>query len=97
MEVLQKVFDRRQGKQPTLFLSVISKVLANRKIISAPIKRMERPRYPNPQLLTGLPEKWAQAAKYWYRKCQVHAARPNTKLLLSSVCWSMAGRDASRD
>jgi hypothetical protein len=41
VEVLQKVFDRRRGRHPTFFLSVISKVLANRKIISAPIKRMD--------------------------------------------------------
>ena len=64
VKVLQKVFDRRQGTNPTFFLSAVSKVLANRRIISAPIKRMERPRYPNPQLLTGVPEKWALAAKY---------------------------------
>jgi len=70
VEVLQKVFDRRQGKNPTFFLSAVSKVLANRKIISAPIKRMERPRYPNPQLLTGVPVKWAQAAKYWFENAR---------------------------
>ena len=70
VEVLQKVFDRRQGKNHTFFLSAVSKVLANRKIISAPIKRMERPRYPNPQLLTGVPEKWAQAAKYWFENAR---------------------------
>src|SRR2546425_12540048 len=66
----QKVFDRRQGKNPTFFLSAVSKVLATRKIISAPIKRMERPRYPNPQLLMGVPEKWAQAAKYWFENAR---------------------------
>ena len=45
VEALQKVFDRRPGKNRTIFLSAVSKVLANREIISAPIKRMERPRY----------------------------------------------------
>ncbi len=65
LEVLEKVRERRTSKAKAHYLSVVSKVLANRKIISAPIMRMERPRYPNPHLLTGVPEKWAQAAKYW--------------------------------
>src|SRR5467141_4885524 len=65
-ELLQKVLQRRQKKTSTLYLSAISKVLANRKIISAPIMRMERPRHPNPHLLTEVPEKWARAATYWF-------------------------------
>jgi hypothetical protein len=89
VEVLQKVFDRRQGRHPTFFLSVISKVLANRKIISAPIKRMERPRYPNPQLLTGVPEKWAQAAKYWFENARYtrRVRTQNYYFLLSVGRW----------
>jgi hypothetical protein len=72
------VFDRRPGRNRTLFLSVVSKVVANRKIISAPIKRMERPRYPNPHLLTGIPEKWAKAAKYWFENAR-HTWRVRTQ------------------
>ena len=64
-ELLQKVLQRRQKKTSTLYLSAVSKVLAHRKIISAPVMRMERPRHPNPHLLKGVPEKWVQSAKYW--------------------------------
>jgi len=64
-------------------------VLANRKIISAPIMRMERPRHPNPHLMTGVPEKWAQAAKYCSKMPGIRA-RPKSKLLLSADAGSMA-------
>jgi integrase len=64
-EVLQKVMQRRGRKNNTLYLSAVSKVLAHRKIISAPVMRVERPRHPNPNLLKGVPEKWVQAASYW--------------------------------
>jgi integrase len=64
-EVLQKVMQRRGRKNNTLYLSAVSKVLAHRKIISAPVMRVERPRHPNPHLLEGVPEKWVRAANYW--------------------------------
>lgn len=64
-EVLQKVMQRRGRKNSTLYLSAVSKVLAHRKIISAPVMRVERPRHPNPHLLEGVPEKWVRVAKYW--------------------------------
>ncbi len=35
-------------------------------IISAPIMRMKNGARPNPHLQDGIPEKWAQSAKYWY-------------------------------
>jgi len=40
--------------------------LASRGIISAPIMRMDKPKRANPELTAGVPEKWVQAAKYWY-------------------------------
>ncbi len=86
VDALQKVFDRRPGKNRTIFLSAVSKVLANRKIISAPIKRMERPRYPNPHLLTGIPEKWAQAAKYWFENAR-HTWRVRTQNYYFFSLW----------
>jgi integrase len=65
-ELLYKVQQRRLSNASTWCLSVISKVLASRGIISAPIMRIDKRRCPNPELMAGIPEKWAQAAKYWY-------------------------------
>lgn len=65
VEVLERVMQRRARKNNSLYLSAISKVLAHRKIISAPVMRMERRRYPNPHLLKGVPEPWLEAANYW--------------------------------
>src|SRR5258706_9461640 len=73
-ELLQKVQQRRQKKKTsTLYLAAVSKVLAHRKIISAPVMRMERPRHPNPHLLKGVPEKWVQSAKYWRENARYSA------------------------
>jgi len=72
-ELLQKVQQRRQKKTSTLYLAAVSKVLAHRKIISAPVMRMQRPRHPNPHLLKGVPEKWVQAAKYWRENARYSA------------------------
>ena len=72
-DVLQKVMQRRGRKNNTLYLSAVSKVLAHRKIISAPVMRVERPRHPNPHLLEGVPEKWVQAAKYWRENARYSA------------------------
>ena len=72
-EVLQKVMQRRGKKNNTLYLSAVSKVLAHRKIISAPVMRVERPRHPNPNLLKGVPEKWVQAASYWRENARYSA------------------------
>ena len=65
VEVLERVMQQRARKNNSLYLSAISKVLAHRKIISAPVMRMERRRYPNPHLLKGVPEPWLEAANYW--------------------------------
>jgi integrase len=73
-EVVQKVMQRRGRKNNTLYLSAVSKVLAHRKIISAPVMRVERPRHPNPHLLEGVPEKWVRAANYWRENAR-HSAR----------------------
>jgi len=72
-EVLQKVMQRRGRKNNTLYLSAVSKVLAHRKIISAPVMRVERPRHPNPHLLEGVPEKWIWAANYWRENARYSA------------------------
>jgi integrase len=72
-EVLQKVMQRRGRKNNTLYLSAVSKVLAHRKIISAPVMRVERPRHPNPHLLEGVPEKWVRAANYWRENARYSA------------------------
>jgi hypothetical protein len=48
-------------------------VLAHRKIISAPVMRVERPRHPNPHLLEGVPEKWVRAANYWRENARYSA------------------------
>src|SRR5258708_39179585 len=50
----------------TWCLAALSKVLAGKGIISAPIMRMKTAARPNPHLQDGVPEKWAQSAKYWY-------------------------------
>jgi hypothetical protein len=85
-ELLQKVQQRRQKKSGTLYLAAVSKVLAHRKIISAPVMRMQRPRHPNPHLLTGVPEKWVQAAKYWRENARYSArVRQATYYLLLTV------------
>jgi len=85
-ELLQKVQQRRQKKTSTLYLAAVSKVLAHRKIISAPVMRMQRPRHPNPHLLTGVPEKWIQAAKYWRENARYSArVRQATYYLLLTV------------
>jgi len=85
-ELLQKVQQRRQKKTSTLYLAAVSKVLAHRKIISAPVMRMQRPRHPNPHLLTGVPEKWVQAAKYWRENARYSArVRQATYYLLLTV------------
>jgi integrase len=85
-ELLQKVQQRRQKKTSTLYLAAVSKVLAHRKIISAPVMCMQRPRHPNPHLLTGVPEKWVQAAKYWRENARYSArVRQATYYLLLTV------------
>jgi hypothetical protein len=85
-ELLQKVQQRRQKKTSTLYLAAVSKVLAHRKIISAPVMRMERPRHPNPHLLKGGPEKWILAAKYWRENARYSArVRQATYYLLLTV------------
>jgi integrase len=85
-ELLQNVQQRRQKKTSTLYLAAVSKVLAHRKIISAPVMRMQRPRHPNPHLLTGVPEKWVQAAKYWRENARYSArVRQATYYLLLTV------------
>lgn len=66
LELLQTVERRRVSATSTWCLSVPSKVLASRGIISAPIMRMDKPKRANPELTAGVPEKWVQAAKYWY-------------------------------
>jgi integrase len=66
LELLQTVERRRVSATSTWCLSVLSKVLASRGIISAPIMRMNKPKRANPELTAGVPEKWAEAAKYWY-------------------------------
>src|SRR5882724_311774 len=82
----QKVQQRRQKKTSTLYLAAVSKVLAHRKIISAPVMRMQCPRHPNPHLLTGVPEKWVQAAKYWRENARYSArVRQATYYLLLTV------------
>ena len=70
-EVLQKVMQRRGRKNNTLYLSAVSKVLAHRKIISAPVMRVERPRHPNPHLLEGVPEKVGPGGEVLARKCPI--------------------------
>lgn len=84
-EVLQKIQQRRQSHRSTFYLSAVSKVLAYRKIISAPVMRMERPRHPNPHLLTGIPEKWAEAAKYWFENAR-HTWRVRTQNYYFLLC-----------
>jgi hypothetical protein len=85
-ELLQRVQQRRQKKTSTLYLAAVSKVLAHRNIISAPVMRMQRPRHPNPHLLTGVPEKWVQAAKYWRENARYSArVRQATYYLLLTV------------
>ena len=66
LEVLQEVQRRRVAPASTWCLSVISRVLASRGIIDAPILRMDKRKCPNPELMAGIPEKWAQAAEHWY-------------------------------
>jgi integrase len=66
LELLQTVERRRVSATSTWCLSVLSKVLASRGIISGPIMRMDKPKRANPELTAGVPEKWVQAAKYWY-------------------------------
>ena len=66
LELLQTVERRRVSATSTWCLSVLSKVLASRGIISAPIMRMNKPKRANPELTAGVPEKWVQAAKYWH-------------------------------
>jgi integrase len=65
-ELLYKVQQRRLSNASTWCLSVISKVLASRGIISVPLMRIDKRRCPNPELMAGIPGKWAKAAKYWY-------------------------------
>jgi hypothetical protein len=57
---------RRLSRVSTWCLSALSKVLASRGIVSAPIVRMDKRKYANPHSTVGVPEKWAQAAIYWY-------------------------------
>jgi len=96
-ELLQKVLQRRQKKTSTLYLSAVSKVLAHRKIISAPVMRMERPRHPNPHLLKGVPEKWVQSAKYWRENARLQRAGPASDLLLPAYGGTLAGSETPDD
>ena len=66
LELLQTVERSRVSATSTWCLAVLSKILASRGIISAPIMRMDKPKRANPELTAGVPEKWAQAAKYWH-------------------------------
>jgi hypothetical protein len=85
-EVLETVMQRRIRKNNSLYLSAISKVLAHRKIISAPVMRMERRRHPNPHLLKGVPEEWLEAANYWRENAHyTHRVRQATYYLLLAV------------
>jgi len=92
LELLQKVQQRRGSKTSSHYLSAISKVLANRKIISAPIMRMERPRHPNPHLLTEVPEKWARAATYWFENARhsLRVRKANYYFVLTLGRWLAA-------
>jgi hypothetical protein len=66
LEVLQDIQLRRVSPASTWCLAVLSKILASRGIIPFAIMRMDKPKRANPELMAGIPEKWAQAAKYWY-------------------------------
>jgi integrase len=86
VEVLETVMQRRIRKNNSLYLSAISKVLAHRKIISAPVMRMERRRHPNPHLLKGVPEEWLEAANYWRENAHyTRRVRQATYYLLLAV------------
>jgi len=65
-ELIESVARRRVTPMGTWCLAALSKVLAGKGIISAPIMRMKTGARPNPHLQDGVPEKWAQSAKYWY-------------------------------
>jgi len=65
-ELIETVARRRVTPMGTWCLAALSKVLAGKGIISAPIMRMKNGARPNPHLQDGVPEKWAQSAKYWY-------------------------------
>src|SRR2546429_4914521 len=66
LELFETVERRRASPMSTWCLAALSKILAVRGIIPAPIMRMNKPRPANPRLKEGVPEQWIQAAKYWY-------------------------------
>jgi integrase len=66
LELLETVERRRVSPMSTWCLAALSKILAGRGIIPVPIMRMNKPRPANPRLTEGVPERWVQAAKYWY-------------------------------
>ncbi len=66
LELLKTVERRRVSSVSTWCLTALSKILASRGIISAPMMRMDKRKGTNPHSTTGVPEKWAQAARYWH-------------------------------
>ena len=66
LELFETVERRRASPMSTWCLAALSKILAVRGIIPAPIMRMNKPRPANPRLKEGVPDQWIQAAKYWY-------------------------------
>jgi len=92
LELLRTVEQRRVSKTSTWCLSVLSKILASRGIISAPIMRMNKPKRANPELTAGVPEKWVEAAKYWYENgtCSVRLRRADYYFVLAVGRWLAA-------
>lgn len=96
LELLQKVERRRMSQTSTWCLSALSKVLAARGILAAPILRMNTPKGSNSQLTEGVPEAWVRAAKYWYENAtqSFRVRRANYYFLLVVGRWLAAEHPA---
>jgi integrase len=74
LALLKTVEGRRVSSLSTWCLSALSKILASRGIIGAPIVRMDRRKGANPHSTAGVPEKWVRGARHWYENA-THTAK----------------------
>ncbi|MGH9351536.1 MAG: hypothetical protein ACRD2G_05165, partial [Terriglobia bacterium] len=86
VELLQNVEQRRMSKTSTWCLAALSKVLAQRGILAAPIMRMNKPKASNSQLTTGVPESWARVAKFGMKMLRIRS-ECGARTIISCSSW----------
>ncbi len=92
LELLKTVEQRRVSQGSTWCLSVLSRVLASRGIVSAPLARMDKRKGSNPHSTVGVPEKWVRAVEYWHENSThtLKVRKANYGFLLRVGRWQAA-------